>query len=147
MENSPYFLIYASTAAWDFTEAELLELLTLARDFNASRDITGLLLYSPGQGTEKGTFVQTLEGPRAVVQALYVKISQDRRHSDCTVLNEGTLFRRRFSDWTMGFRNLASVRPEEVPGFNPIFLRGLTLRTVLEQKDPVVQLLYSFAGS
>jgi hypothetical protein len=143
---SPYFLIYASTAARDFAEGELLELLTQARTFNDEHDITGLLLYSPGEGGEKGTFVQFLEGNRRNVQSLYVRISRDHRHTDCTLLKEGTHFQRRFAEWTMGFRDLSAVKPQDVPGFNPIYLRHWTLTQVLAEPDPILQLLYSFAG-
>jgi len=143
---SPYYLIYASTAVRTFSEGELLSLLAGARTYNGDRNITGLLLYSPGEGGEKGTFVQFLEGPRGDVQALYVKILRDERHRDGTLLKEGTNFHRRFGEWTMGFRDLALVNPEQVPGFNPIYLRHWTLKQVLTEPDPILQLLYSFAG-
>ena len=46
----------------------------------------------------------------------------------------------------MGFRDLSSLKPEDVPGFNPIYLHPWTLKKVLAEPDPMVQLLYSFAG-
>lgn len=141
-----YSLVYASTALKDYAEDELLGLLARARQTNAQRGITGLLLYSPGTATERGTFVQVLEGPQAEVRPMYLAICRDPRHRDCTLLKEETLFQRRFAEWTMGFRNLATLRPQDVPGFNPIFLQPLTLSRVLLEKDPVLQLLYSFAG-
>lgn len=144
---SPYFLVYASTATQEFSEADLLALLDQSRKYNHEQSLTGMLLYSPGNGIDLGTFVQVLEGPRPSVQNLYVKITRDPRHKDCSILQEGVLFERRFAEWTMGFRNLWTVKPEEVPGFNAIFLRGLTFRRVLEEKDPVLRLLYSFAGT
>jgi len=144
--TAPYFLIYASTAAHDFTQSELISLLTVSKNRNARLDITGLLLYSPGNDSTKGTFVQILEGPRADVQALYVKITRDPRHSDWTLIKEGALFQRRFSDWSMGFRDLSALKPSEVPGFNRIFLKNWTLKKVLAEPDPVLQLLYSFAS-
>lgn len=141
-----YSLVYASTALRDYSEDELLQLLHQARQTNAQLGITGLLLYSPGTPTEKGTFVQALEGPREAVRDLYLAICRDSRHRDCTLLKEETLFLPRFAEWTMGFRNLATLRPEDVPGFSPIFLQPWTLSRVLLEKDPVLQLLYSFAG-
>lgn len=141
-----YFLIYASTAARNLTEVELLDLLASARRFNQRTQLTGMLLYSPGTGTQKGTFVQVLEGPRADVQSLYLHIKRDSRHQDCTVMGEGELFQRRFAEWTMGFRDLSTLKPSQVPGFNPIFLKQWTLAKVLAEPDPVLQLLYSFAG-
>ena len=143
----PYFLIYASTAARAFSQAELLALLSEARGTNLDLGVTGLLLYSPGEGDQKGTFVQFLEGPRAKVQGLYLKITRDSRHQDCTILQENVHFERRFGEWTMGFRNLSSLRPQDVPGFNPIYLRHWTLKQVLAEPDPVLQLLYLFASA
>jgi len=143
---APYFLIYASTAVQNFSEDELLSLLGKARARNQERNITGLLLYSPGEAADQGTFVQFLEGARADVQALYVRIIRDPRHRECTLLKEGTNFDRRFAEWTMGFRDLGSVKPEDIPGFNPIYLRHWTLKQVLKEPDPILQLLYSFAG-
>lgn len=142
-----YFLIYASTATRPLVEHELLDLLTRAREVNTERNVTGLLLYSPGTEGESGTFVQVLEGERTDVQALYVKILRDQRHKNATLIREGDLFRRRFPDWTMGFRDLSTLRPTDVPGFNPIFLQNWTLKKVLSEPDPVLQLLYSFAGT
>jgi len=144
--QTPYYVIYASTAAKAFTEDDLVDLLSECRKTNVTLGITGLLLYSPGQGTEAGTFVQVLEGPRAEVQALYVKITRDKRHVDCTLLKEGPLFQPRFGEWTMGFRDLSKVKPTDLPGFNPIFLMPWSLQKVLRETDPVLQLLYSFAG-
>lgn len=141
-----YYLIYASTAARPFGEGDLLALLTEAREFNRSRGITGLLLYSPDEGQQSGTFVQFLEGPRLEVQSLYVRITRDARNRDCTLLQEGTHYHRRFGEWTMGFRDLSSLRPEDVPGYNAVYRQHWTLREVLAEPDPILQLLYSFAG-
>jgi len=44
-------------------------------------------------------------------------------------------------------RDLPSVRPEEVPGFNPISLRPWTRKQILAEPDPILRLLYSFAGA
>lgn len=140
------FLIYASTATQAFSEADLLALLNQSRKVNADLGITGLLLYSPGQGDSTGTFVQVLEGPASDVKTLYAKICRDPRHRDCTLIKQGPLYRRRFGEWTMGFRDLSTLKPEEVPGFNPIFLKNWTLKQVLAQPDPVLQLVYSFAS-
>jgi len=144
--TSPYFLIYASTATRVVPQEELLDLLTRSRASNHPLGVTGLLLYSPGDGGQSGTFVQFLEGPRAVVQDLYLRITRDPRHRDWTVIREGTSFDRRFGDWSMGFRDLSLVRPEDLPGFNPIYLQGWTLSRIVAEPDPILQLLYSFAG-
>jgi hypothetical protein len=77
---------------------------------------------------------------------MYAKIQRDPRHKDCTVLREDSWYHRRFADWSMGFRDLSTLKPEEVPGFNPVFLQNWTLSRVLREPDPILQLLYSFSG-
>jgi hypothetical protein len=144
--NATYYLAYASTAVHDYSQEELLELLALSRQRNAEAGITGLLLYAPGTDGAMGTFVQVLEGFRPAVQALYVRILRDPRHQHCTVFQEGEVFQRRFADWSMGFRNLSTLRPSEIEGFNPMFFQNWTLQKVLAEPDPVLRLLYSFAG-
>jgi hypothetical protein len=143
---SPFFLVYASTAARPFSDDELRDLLTTARAVNLRLDITGLLLYAPGAGDLPGTFVQYLEGPPAAVRDLYARIAADPRHRECTLLREGPTFRRKFSDWTMGFRNLGSLDLGTIPGYNASFGRDWTLTRVLAEPDPVLQTLYSFAA-
>jgi len=140
-------LTYASTAVHRFSEADLLALLATARTFNARLEITGLLLYSPGTDGYAGTFVQALEGNKDVLQAVFSRIEKDPRHRDVTVIRREAVFSRRFPDWTMGFRDLSTLKPADVPGFNPIFFQGWTLKRVLAEPDPVLQALYSFAGS
>lgn len=94
-----YHLIYESRATQPFSDRDLLALLRHSRGYNAQRDLTGLLLYSPG-----GRFLQVLEGEQAAVEALYQHISQDARHTACVVLLAGPLATRRFAEWRMGFR-------------------------------------------
>ena len=144
--DHPYFLIYASTAARAFTQHELIVLLDLCRETNRRNQVTGILLYSPGKAGEKGTFVQALEGPRVAVEALYRTILADERHTDGTILEQGPFFKRRCGAWTMGFRDLSEVKPEEIPGFSAVFFQNWTLSRVLAEPDPVLRALYSFAG-
>jgi hypothetical protein len=138
--NSVYFLVYASTAVKALSETELLTLLESARAFNQSRKITGLLLYA------SGTFVQVLEGSRSEVLELYGRILRDTRHKDCTVIAQGERLGRRFPDWTMGFKDLQSLEPSQVPGFSPILQQTLRLGQIVAEPDPVLRLLFSFAG-
>lgn len=96
---SLYHLIYESRATQPFADRDLLELLRHSRGYNAQRNITGLLLYSPG-----GRFLQVLEGEQAEVEALYQRIGRDARHTACVALLAGPLATRRFAEWRMGFR-------------------------------------------
>jgi hypothetical protein len=95
-----HHLIYESQATQPFTEAELADLLQQAREHNEANGLSGLLLYA-----DDGRFVQVLEGEVDDIHELYfMHISRDRRHQHLTLLADGRLKERRFSNWRMGFR-------------------------------------------
>lgn len=108
-----HFLMYVSSARRKFGPADLAELLTVAREKNSRLGITGMLLY------KAGLFLQVLEGDSVRVRELYSKIASDERHRACSVVLEGTLPERRFSDWSMGFRNLDDPDIAKLPGYSP----------------------------
>lgn len=108
-----YFLIYVSIATADVSEQQLLDLLTVSRENNTRDDITGMLLY------KEGRFMQLLEGPEAAVCATYARIARDLRHRDVTILLEGPLAERDFTEWSMGFQALDDRTVRETPGFSP----------------------------
>jgi len=60
----------------------------------ASRDITGCLLFHHGQ------FIQILEGDKSTVDDLIVKIKKDHRHSYFYKLAEGCAIFRLFNTKT-----------------------------------------------
>jgi hypothetical protein len=108
-----HFLMYVSSARRRFGPAELAELLTVAREKNSRTGITGMLLY------KAGLFLQVLEGDSERVRELYARIASDDRHRACSVVLEGTIPERRFSDWSMGFRNLDDPELAKLPGYSP----------------------------
>lgn len=123
-----HFLMYVSSARRKFGPAELAELLTLAREKNSRLGVTGMLLY------KAGLFLQVLEGDSQRVRELYAKIATDDRHRACSVVMEGTLPERRFSDWSMGFRNLDDPGLAKLPGYSP-FMENPNLFTDIKD-DP-----------
>ncbi|RZK22327.1 MAG: BLUF domain-containing protein [Hymenobacter sp.] len=107
-----HHLIYESQATQPFTEAELANLLQQARLTNEAKDLTGILLYA-----QDGRFVQVLEGEVDEVHELYFRhISRDKRHQRLTLLADGRLNERRFSDWRMGFRPATPEALAELTG-------------------------------
>ncbi len=58
-----------------------------------------------------GVFLQTLEGGRSTVSALYNRIVQDSRHSDVVLLSYEEIQERRFAGWAMGLANLSRLNP------------------------------------
>ncbi len=107
-----YYLVYTSAAKRKFSDKELEELLTVARDNNVRDGITGMLLYG------KGIFMQALEGgSKEQVAQVYEKISADPRHNFVMKLKEGEQDKAQFSNWSMGFQKLDSKMISKV-GFS-----------------------------
>ncbi|MEM7412304.1 MAG: BLUF domain-containing protein [Myxococcota bacterium] len=116
-ERDPVFtLVYASAATREMTPEDLAEILAAARKNNRPAGVTGMLLY------HEGSFLQALEGDRAVVEALYERIEEDPRHSDAMILFRGDVEERVFERWSMGFYRAADARIP--PGVNEFLQRG-----------------------
>jgi Sensors of blue-light using FAD len=109
-------LIYASAASRPMGAHELGALLARARSRNAELGLTGMLLY------DQGSFFQVLEGPPDVVEALYLKIERDPRHTEITCIIREPIPRRCFGAWSMGFANLSDANElAHAPGANDFF--------------------------
>ncbi|MEL6964429.1 MAG: BLUF domain-containing protein [Pseudomonadota bacterium] len=79
------------------SEAELSEILRVARQNNQRQGVTGaLILYE-----EKGRFAQVLEGPEETVKALIASIKKDPRHDSVEIREAGDVSARLFSRWAM----------------------------------------------
>ncbi len=80
----------------------LREILSIARQKNVERDVTGYLIF------DKSWYIQIHEGDRAQVRATYERIARDTRHTGVTLLDTKPIRQRTFSQWSMGgaMRNL-----------------------------------------
>ena len=106
-------LVYVSSALKPFGQDELLDLLVKARSKNNQQHITGILLY------KDGNFLQVLEGEESAVRELFATIENDPRHRGTIVLMEDEDESPLFSQWSMGFRNLADPDVQAMEGFSP----------------------------
>jgi Sensors of blue-light using FAD len=88
-------LIYVSSAAHGLGAADIEAIHRGAERDNARHGVTGALLCYDGR------FVQVLEGPAAVVQAVYERIRADTRHRDLRLLIQGPTSERLFGQWSM----------------------------------------------
>ncbi|GGD54407.1 hypothetical protein GCM10010989_30710 [Croceicoccus pelagius] len=96
-------LLYVSKSL--ITQPESInELLTVSRDINIQKEITGVLVLNSGR------FLQVLEGHPDNVQLIYSRIVKDPRHEEVRLLLNSPISGRRFGRWSMAFLN-----PEEVP--------------------------------
>jgi len=105
-------LIYVSTSIKLLNDSELMDILRVSRDNNVSKDVTGLLLY------KGGNFMQVLEGPDDIVEALFDKVKEDPRHKDVTVISREQISARQFPAWEMAFQNLDNPAIKNEPGYS-----------------------------
>ena len=84
-------LIYSSVANPDLTHDDISDILVEAREFNLNNNISGCLLFHNNE------FIQILEGDKKVVQELFEKIRQDKRHQHVTLLAEEETSERVFA--------------------------------------------------
>lgn len=100
-----YQIIYSSESSTPMQLDDLEDILEHARIWNATKGITGALVYADG------VFLQILEGDRVEVQELMVKILGDLRHETVTVLRECELPCAVFGGWQMAY---VSATPAQV---------------------------------
>lgn len=107
-----YYLIYTSRTRWDWTQKELLGLLSQSWTNNKKNGISGMLVYIQNR------FIQLIEGEKEHVKATIQKIKQDPRHNDLTILLEGQSESRLFKNWSMGFKHLNEGEFNSLSGFS-----------------------------
>ena len=122
--NGLIHCIYASVATEIFAEHEIPQLLEKTRTANASRQITGMLLYI------EGSFFQVLEGNSEPVDALFRRISADPRHRNVTLIIREPIPERSFGEWTMGFAALGRLEAGELVGQNDFFHQASCLESL-----------------
>lgn len=89
--------LYLSRFSGTVGDTGLRDLLTQARVNNRARDVTGALLFDGER------FIQFVEGPVAVIDALARRLREDSRHHGFTLLGDGPLAMRRHRRWTAGY--------------------------------------------
>lgn len=90
-------LLYLSTECKNQNSAEknLREILETSKRNNVALGITGILVHGGGM------FLQVIEGPQEQVMRQYVKILDDKRHTDCEIVLITICDRRSFPQWSM----------------------------------------------
>lgn len=100
-----------------------------------------MLLY------DNATYMQVLEGYEDDVHDIYKSILKDPRNSGNVTLFEEEISQRDFPNWSMGFKNLESCSPEDLPGFQDVFNGKLEKELVVNNTSKALDLLLSFAKS
>ena len=106
-----HHIIYLSRATAPFTDAQLENLLLVARSRNAELDVSGLLLYAEAQ------FLQVLEGDEQAIRALYEIIKDDPRHRDIVTYADKSIKQRAFASWAMAFHAPSLPQLADVTGY------------------------------
>ncbi len=130
-----YRLIYRSHSLLPAKdEAGLADILKTARHKNAALGVTGaLMLYDDW-------FAQVLEGPQAVIEALYAKIKADTRHDGIRLNQAGPAPKRLFGKWTMAV--VAEHHEPDMPMVATTggLAQGAPWKVTLEQEAILTQL-------
>ena len=98
-------MLYISTAVGPQTTTVTGTILRSAQAFNAENGITGVLC----QG--QGVWLQILEGGRSEINALYARISADKRHKDVQLMVFEDIAQRRYGAWAMAHVDLTDTDP------------------------------------
>ena len=88
-------LVYISQAVVGITDEQIQNILRSSQRNNAANAVTGVLVYGGG------LFMQVLEGSEQAVLRLYVKILDDRRHTDCRLIHISPANEQIFKQWSM----------------------------------------------
>ena len=98
-----FSLIYRSVAEESFSNAEVYQMLSDARDFNAEHDITGCLLFHDRR------FLQFLEGEKEKAQHLFSLIESETRHRNIEIIQTEEKTERLFNRWSMAFYDYGNL--------------------------------------
>lgn len=132
-----YRLVYISKASKDLNDRELAEILSVSRERNSRKEITGLLLFV------EGGFLQVLEGEKKQVEKLYEHIGLDSRHFTVKRLQSGETGDRLFGDWSMAYTPISPEEKRTLVGDGDFF----TKFSPSEDSDEQTKELLKFIGT
>lgn len=98
-------LVFFSIAAVPMSQRDLESLGKDCAEQESHVGITGMLLH------KNGSFLQVIEGLKAVVCDMFASISADPRHSDIHIISDRTIPHREFDGQAVSFNNLDELPP------------------------------------
>jgi len=98
-------LLYVSQPIGPVTTYVTSSILEISKANNKKKDITGVLC----QGS--GLYMQVLEGQRSVINALFSRIMEDKRHKEVELLSMEEINQRRYGHWSMALVQLSKNDP------------------------------------
>lgn len=121
-------------------ESELRDVVTKSIANNSASGITGMLLYADGD------ILQVLEGERSKVDALFQKISQDKRHKDLFVVANEPIPYRQFSQWSMGYRKLRTEDQDTLNHYCAVFKSNSQKLAASARPGVALEVMKSFSA-
>ena len=122
-------------------QANVMDILRISRVNNTRLNITGMLAY------KDGNFLQILEGEHSTLSRVLEKIERDERHSGMIVLAKTHIEERLFPSWSMAFRELKDLSPDDAEAYSP-FMDGSMLDDRFRSRPELCyKLLLSFKQS
>jgi hypothetical protein len=115
-------------------------IVQVARTYNATKSISGLLIYNAGH------FMQFLEGPQEPTLTCYERVRADRRHHTVHRFFEGYADQRCFPAWSMAFRNFESYEPFLRSKFEECVF-GVTRADIVYTRESSLEIMRMFAQS
>lgn len=131
-------LIYVSSGTGSLTKIEIEEILTKARNKNASKAISGMLLY------KGGNFLQVLEGPEKAVTELLETIRRDVRHDGIIVLHKERIQQRRFQEWAMAFKDVNFADLKGTEGYSNFLETSFSAEAFRSRPEVAYRMLLQF---
>lgn len=111
MENQLSNFLYTSRLAPHFPLTGVAQIVKQARELNAIRGITGILMF------DGENFSQYIEGPKDAIRALEKSLIADERHTHFDVrAKSDDVALRRFENWSMGFVDAGESILEQLNG-------------------------------
>ncbi|MES2208174.1 MAG: BLUF domain-containing protein [Pseudomonadota bacterium] len=119
-------LLYISQAKGPINEDEINKILKSSKKNNPAFDLTGVLIYGGKM------FMQVLEGPEHSVLRQYVKILDDPRHDDASIIYLSPCNERMFENWAMGvirnstidFQYITQLKSNRLESIHAVFFRN-----------------------
>lgn len=107
-------IAYVSLSLNPLTPELLSNILQVSQSNNRRDKITGILMF------HDMLFFQVLEGEHSVVERCYVRIVQDPRHTNVSLMLDSAAQNRTFPDWAMAYAG-----PDEVGQYTQNSIKSL----------------------
>ncbi len=128
-------LLYISQAAPNLGQLEIEEIMKTSKKNNLIADLTGVLVCGGNM------FMQILEGPEESVLKRYVKIIDDKRHSNCEIISISYVKTRMFERWSMGLINSNLIDYDQISELRAVRQETIEAKVFVDIMRQFVRLL------